>query len=180
MIDWTKMELLETPTQEEIKYYFSYNPDSGVLYWKNKPSPKARVKIGNKAGTQHPDGYIRVTLKNVTYPAHHLVWIYMKGYKPDIIDHKNHIRNDNTWDNLQESSHLNNNKSALQRSDNTSGVTGVSWNKRDKVWVAYINDKGAIKRLGSSKDKDKAIELRRIGLITYKYSKTHGNRLEKI
>lgn len=47
------------------------------------------------------------------------------------------------------------------RPDNTSGVTGVYWNKRTSVWVAFIGTGGALKYLGRFKDKESAIAARK-------------------
>lgn len=45
-------------------------------------------------------------------------------------------------------------------SNNTSGKRGVSWNKQNNVWEAYIKFKGIKYHLGISKDFEKAAQLR--------------------
>ena len=44
---------------------------------------------------------------------------------------------------------------------NTSGITGVSFNKRQKLWVAYIGFKGEKNFLGYFKSKEDAIKARK-------------------
>lgn len=44
---------------------------------------------------------------------------------------------------------------------NTSGTVGVSWDKSVQLWKASIQFKGRLYRLGASRDKDVAIELRK-------------------
>lgn len=48
-----------------------------------------------------------------------------------------------------------------ERSDNTSGHTGVSWNKLRNKWRAYITIDGKIKHLGYFVEKEMAIRVRR-------------------
>ena len=47
------------------------------------------------------------------------------------------------------------------RTDSKSGVKGVTWSKRDKVWRASISIKGKQIYLGQSKDVDAMIKLRK-------------------
>lgn len=44
--------------------------------------------------------------------------------------------------------------------NNTSGTTGVYWNKRKGTWVAVIRREGTLKYLGSFRDKKDAIKAR--------------------
>ena len=48
-----------------------------------------------------------------------------------------------------------------ERSDNTSGHTGVSWHKLRNKWRAYITIDGKIKHLGYFEEKEMAIRVRR-------------------
>lgn len=48
------------------------------------------------------------------------------------------------------------------KSNNTSGVKGVSYHKGKKVWVAYVCiGNGKVKHLGQSKDFDEAVAIRK-------------------
>lgn len=47
------------------------------------------------------------------------------------------------------------------RKRNTSGTVGVSWDKSVQLWKAKIQFKGRVYRLGSSRDKNVAIKLRK-------------------
>lgn len=59
------------------------------------------------------------------------------------------------------------------RSTNTSGVTGVSWDRARQKWDARIIFQGKIYRLGRHKEKDDAIFLRKTA-----EKKLHGDFLE--
>ena len=71
--------------------------------------------------------------------AHRLAWMYMYGnFPPDEIDHINGVRDDNRIINLRAVSHAENAKNQRINSTNTSGVTGVSWNKAAQKWKAQV------------------------------------------
>lgn len=44
-----------------LRRYVSYNPDTGILFWKERPSEFnvwVRVKVGNKIGSLEGPGYL--------------------------------------------------------------------------------------------------------------------------
>ena len=51
--------------------------------------------------------------------------------------------------------------------NNTSGVTGVMWDKREETWIASISVDGKRITLGKFKDKNKAIRTRLIAEMLY-------------
>lgn len=111
-------------TQSRLHKLFNYNKASGVFTRRIK---MRQYKIGSKAGTVGTDGYIMIMVDGILYRAHRLAFLYVKGQFPSIdVDHKNKIRNDNSWDNLREATFSQNRFNALQRSDNKSGYVGVS------------------------------------------------------
>ena len=82
-------------TQEELKYRVTYNPKTGTFY-----SNKNAKELGTIVTDTR---YIRITIDKIPYMAHRLAFLYMKGRMPEhMVDHINHIRNDNRWCNLQE------------------------------------------------------------------------------
>jgi hypothetical protein len=70
--------------------------------------------------------------------------------EPDgvVVDHVNHNTLDNRRENLRACSHSENNHNQRKRCDNSSGFKGVSWNKRQKKWRAYIKINGKQQHLG--------------------------------
>ena len=62
----------------------------------------------------------------------------MKANKNQNVDHINGNTLDNRKDNLRICTHKQNLRNQKLSSANTSGYKGVSWNKRDKIWHAYI------------------------------------------
>ena len=63
--------------------------------------------------------------------------------------------------NYKEGTSLKNIDVSNPRNDNTSGVTGVSWNKSRQKWECYLNLKGNRIRLGMFSNKEDAIRARK-------------------
>ena len=135
-------------TQEILKEYFQYNPETGLFIWKvfrGGGSPK----IGTIAGTPHEDGYVKIKVNGKIYSAHRLAWLYMTGSFPtQEIDHTNGDGADNRFSNLREASRTENNRNTKVRKNNTSGFKRVSKNRHGK-WVSHIHVEGRQHYLGS-------------------------------
>lgn len=148
---------MAVPTQARAKEYFNYDPQTGVLTFKERPrsefSPARYAShlksIGQPAGCENAEGYIKVHFGDGQYhSAHRLIWLMMTGewveYPAFEIDHINGKRNDNRWVNLRKVTKSENQRNAGQRKNNTSGVHGVNWkpvksSKPDNGrWVARI------------------------------------------
>ncbi len=81
------------------------------------------------------------------------------GYKWH--DHHNRNRLDNRRENLIQCTIQENNRNKSIRSDNTSGIIGVHWNKRRNKWIERIYpDKNKEKHLGYFVNKEDAIQAR--------------------
>ena len=78
-----------------------------------------------------------------------------------VVDHINHDINDNRKNNLRIVTFQQNAMNRLIYSNNTSGVTGVSWSNRDQVWVACITYKYKTIRLGCYTNFDDAVSARK-------------------
>jgi hypothetical protein len=72
------------------------------------------------------------------------------------VDHINGNSLDNRRCNLRVATQSQNNKNASKRKDNTSGFKGVSYHKKCKQWVAYINCDGKRTYLGLFASKETA------------------------
>jgi len=82
--------------------------------------------------------------------------------KEGMMDHINRNKLDNRKHNLRFVNQSINSINVGLRVHNTSGVTGICFNKKDSVWVAYLRWQGVNYHLGRSKDKDEAIRWRLI------------------
>jgi hypothetical protein len=147
-------------TQNEVKRQLYYNPFSGVFRWRiNRGN---RFKKWDIAGSYHKhSGYCTIRLNGFLYKAHILAWIYMKGYYPPAkIDHIDHIRENNKWNNLRLVNDICHVRNSMLRSNNRYGVTGISRNKASGTWSANITVAYKSISLGTYKTKTEAVKAR--------------------
>lgn len=114
-----------------------YRPLTGQFLQRVRTSH--RVKVGDVAGALHKAlGYRVIHVLGKTYLEHRLAWFYVHGEWPILeIDHINGNRSDNRLANLRDVSHSENMRNITKISSaNTSGFTGVYWNKIGKNWQA--------------------------------------------
>ena len=101
------------------------------------------------------NGYIA---NNTIGYLHRYIMNFPKGM---IVDHINRNKLDNRKCNLRVCSKQQNNINKSKQSNNTSGYTGVYWNKRRCKWVAQIKVNSKKIHLGYFENKEDAIESRK-------------------
>ena len=147
-------------TAEKLRMLLHYEPATGIFTWKVRAANS--VKVGDIAGCPDGQGYLRVRVQSQRYRAHRLAWLYMYGEWPeDQIDHINRVRTDNRICNLREVTNKQNGQNAGKYSHNTSGHTGVSWNKHRSKWRAHIRHSQKSIRLGDFTNIEDAIAARK-------------------
>lgn len=129
-----------------MRELFSYDKKTGLLTRRVKVSQ--RTKIGDVVGTEHGDGYLRVMVNGKHYYIHRIIYAMVTGEQPDFVDHKDHNRSNNKWNNLRNVTHKNNLKNTEMYSSNTSGYKGVTWRKRRCKWQSRIMVDGKSIHLG--------------------------------
>jgi len=160
-------------TQKKLKKLLHYNPETGTFTWIN--INKHKVERNNTEAGTASLGYIAIIIKGKSYLAHRLAWLYMTGEWPKRqIDHVNHIRNDNRWINFREVSHQENHKNRPLQKNNTSGISGVCWNKESKKWQAKVKINQKTVGLGYYIDKFEAICARMSANNKYGFHANHG------
>lgn len=105
--------------------------------------------------------------------------IIMRAPKGMHVDHINHNTIDNRKHNLRIVTNSQNQMNKKKQTNNTSGVTGVGWHSRDKIWRAEISVDGKTKYLGSFILMDKAIEIRKAAEEKYFGKHSYNNSVEK-
>jgi HNH endonuclease len=117
------------PIPEDIGEYLSYDPETGKLTWIKTNSNRAPVGSEVKSVNQ---GYLRLRFKGSEYRAQRVAWYLYYGEDPGnlCIDHINRDRADNRITNLR--------LADRQQNQQNRKALGVSYLKRDDVWVAYI------------------------------------------
>ena len=143
-------------TQTDLKKVLHYDPITGVFTWRVNRGGKAMA--GTVAGCTDHQGYRAIKVGNKTYMGHRLAWLYVHGYFPENgIDHINRDSTDNRIINLREVSQQCNMRNTGNHRTNTSGVKGVSWDKKDKRWKAYVIVERKFQSLGNHLDFDEAV-----------------------
>jgi hypothetical protein len=85
---------------------FSYDPESGILSY---ASPRQKVRVGDRAGRQQPQGHRVVGFAGRTFVEHRVIFAIQTGRWPIAeIDHINNRRADNRWANLREATRTQN------------------------------------------------------------------------
>ena len=144
--------------QKRVKELLDYNPDTGVFTWK---VVRGGRNPGDIAGSKTGGGYQIISVDNKRYLASRLAWLFMEGYFPEYdCDHINRIKTDNRWKNIRHVSRQCNRRNSGRRTDNTSGITGVYWDKQCDKWKAAIGIDGKLKSIGVFKDFTDAVKAR--------------------
>jgi hypothetical protein len=123
-------------TQARVRELFDYREDGELI---RKVRTSSRARVGDVAGCPDGHGYKVTRVEDKLYSNHRLIWLLHHGYFPEHqIDHINRIRTDNRIENLREVSQVCNSRNCKQRTDCSSGVTGVYWHKLTNKWRARI------------------------------------------
>lgn len=144
------------PDRDLLDCLLSYDPQTGILVWKERRPENRAAKAFNARFAGKPAGTISVGRDDGSnrylvigmrpegryqqYQAHRLIWKMMTGNDPpEFIDHVDGNCLNNMWENLRAASNGQNIQNAKRRRDNKSGVKGVCWDAAQKKWRAYIS-----------------------------------------
>lgn len=166
-----------------VKLTISYVPETGKLYWRERDSlcikelgmDTSTVKhfnntfAGNEIINKANTGYIQICFKfrndviseDITLLGHRVAWFIYYGEWPDLLDHIDGDRCNNKISNLRKVTHSENMYNIKNRSDSSSGVTGVSFKKDKGKWKAYYTKGGKQVHLGYFNNFDDACNARK-------------------
>ena len=180
-------------TPEELRQLLDYDPRTGSLEWAEPDRgwfasdahwlAFCQMRDGAKPLTcEHSGGYLWGYIGAQAMLAHRAIWAYCHGEWPDEqLDHVNHDRRDNRLSNLRLATQAENCRNFSRRYDNSSGVTGVSWDKDRKKWVAQIALPGGKNRyLGRYSSLEDAALARKKAEIQYGFHGNHGKTAEEL
>ena len=135
----------QLPSQEALRGLFSYNPETGVLTWKEAPG---FLNGSMRAGGRLKNGYRRIradldgTGSRRCYKEHRVIFKLMTGEEPPMIDHINGIRDDNRWCNLRAADATINRRNTQARPKKDShlptGVVAVGSRYRAKAFSRHL------------------------------------------
>ena len=155
-------------TQEELKQKLSYDPHTGDFVWIVRTRGKGgMIEDGTKAGFIN-DGYVLIGIGRKKFFAQRLAWLYMTGEWPGfVVDHKDRNRANNSFGNLRPATWIENCRNKSLRSDNKTGITGVSFDSARGGWAARIRVGEKYLSLGRHVEKQDAIDARLAAEIKY-------------
>lgn len=110
------------------------------------------------------DGYALGSKNGKRILLHRLIMNCPKG---KLVDHINHNILDNRKSNLRICDKQKNAFNQTIRKDNTSGTTGVIWNKQHNKWEARIRVDYKLIHLGLYSNKEEAIKVRKEAEVKY-------------
>ena len=152
-----------SPIPKDIGDYIAYSEESSTgLVWRvNRCN---RAKKGQEAGSFHSRGYCIIFFKYKRYNNHRIVYFLNTGIDPEekLVDHEDGNKLNNKISNLRLATHKQNHHNRRKHNNNTSGVTGVHWDKRANKYRSGIDHNCKSLNLGyfNKSDKDKAIAVR--------------------
>ena len=150
-----------TPIPKDIGDYVAHSEESstGLI---NKVSRNSRAKKGEEAGYINSEGYYFMMFEYKFYKNHRVIYFLNTGIDPEEkqVDHIDGNRLNNKITNLRLATNAQNQHNRKKSKNNTSGVTGVFWNKSYEKYEVQIYYKYWNIKLGRFCDKDKAIAVR--------------------
>lgn len=179
------------PSAELLRKLLRYEPDTGKLYWRERdaslfagggqnPSRRAvgwnKAHAGKEAFTALSHNYRCGRLFNKGFLSHRVIWKIVFGTEPDEIDHINGVTTDNRISNLRSCCRVENSRNTSIRSDSSSGVVGVTWDKVNKKWRAKIDVNQRTICLGRYKTKKDAILARKMAEQEHGFHRNHGRK----
>jgi len=175
--------------QEDVVKFINYDKDTGKIFWIKRRSSFFKTEhsckswntrySGKEITTIDGKGYRVLSILGKRYLAHRLAWLYVKGEWPNVIDHINGDRLDNRFANLRNVTNQQNHMNCKMAVNNTSGATGVYKNKVRNIWCAQMKFNGVTYHLGSSRNFEDAVRMRKEEEIKLGFSDRHGENNAK-
>ena len=181
-------------SKEELNNLLSYDPKTGRLFWKKRTPEMFSSEDGGRSAhhtckqwnsrfsgkealVKNVHGYKGGRINYSYVLAHRIIWKMVTGEEPNEVDHIDGDRSNNRWSNLRDVSSQGNKRNAKLRSDNTSGVVGVTWHSTRKRWCAFIIIDGKCVSLGTFREFEEAVAARKAAEIAHNFHANHGRKV---
>lgn len=112
-----------TVSADRLREVLNYNIINGIFTWKVDIGGK--YKKGMVAGHLSKKGYIELRVDKILYLAHRLAWLYVYGYMPHMVDHRDEHKDNNAIWNLRRTDKSKNGSNRGKQENNTTGYKGV-------------------------------------------------------
>lgn len=158
---------MKTMDIQHLRECLEYNPTTGSLIWKKRPSSHFKTQrdcnawntrfSGKKAGVKKSTGRIELTVDNKKFRAHRVAWAIHHGTWPENeIDHKDVNQSHNLIGNLRPATRQQNQRNLKLNRKNTSGFKGVTWFAARNKFKAQIKVRNKCLHLGLFSDPSEA------------------------
>lgn len=176
------------PTPEELHNLLRYEPETGRLYWRERTpemfggaAPSAACKTWNAryAGRMarsgfSTNGYEQVTVWGRRLLVHRVAIAITSGAWPQHdVDHVNGVTTDNRLENLRPASRSENMMNSRMGSKNTSGATGVTWDKSRSMWKVSVRLMGVTHNVGRFHSLEEAAAAARAKYVALGFTERH-------
>ena len=141
-------------SREYLASLFSYDPESGLIT--RLVTQNYLGVAGQTLDSPQNAGYLQVSLKGKRMLAHRLAYFLHTGETPQEIDHVDHDRQNNKFENLRAATSSLNKCNAPMRVTNSSGFKGVWYDKSRNRYTAQFQYQGVNRRLGRFKTAEAA------------------------
>jgi hypothetical protein len=148
-----------TLTQEYLQSIFEYK--DGKLFRKKEIT------------ALNLSGYLITQIKRKNYSVHRLIFMMHYGYLPEVVDHIDGNRLNNSIENLRAATMQQNAQNSKLRKNNKSGIKGVSWHKKTNKWRVQISVNKKVVHFGEYFDLEVAKFVAET--MRYKYHKNFAN-----
>lgn len=109
---------------ERLRQVLRYEPETGDFYWIQRDTIKK--KLGTNASVVRSHGYLNICIDSQYYYTHRLAWFYVHGEWPNVIDHIDGDKANNSIENLRSVSQRCNVENVLKaRKHNKSKMLGA-------------------------------------------------------
>jgi hypothetical protein len=153
------------PDQAYLLECFKYDSVTGIVRWRFRPEYHFANKnvfkgwnvkyAGRKVDGLNDNGYIQVAVDNTKWLLHRLIWkLHTGNDPPEYIDHKDHARSNNKWNNLRAATKSQNNMHRKQQH-------GLYYDKRWGKWNVKIKKDRKTTYLGAFDSKEEALAVRK-------------------
>lgn len=174
----------------DLRKLVRYDAETGIIIWNyRKPGlfPDGQYyfekfqenwnhKFANKnAGYVDRRGYISVKVCRMLMPAHRVIWaLHYDAWPEGHIDHINGDQTNNQITNLRQVTPAENLKNLSINLRNTSGITGVTFDKNLQKWRAQISVNNRTRYIGVYGDMETAALARKNAERLFGFHDNHG------
>lgn len=179
------------PDQAFLREILDYNPQTGKLIWKTRDVTHfpqnggrsqqvlANVWNGKNAGEEaftsvSSAGYHEGSIDGINYLAHRIIYKWVHGVEPLVVDHDDRDTLNNRERNLVNGTQKINMRNRKLSKNSTSGYNGVYQCPRTFNWIARITIDGVQKTLGTFPTIKEAAATRDAANSQHNFHPNHG------